>query len=113
MKNNQFLQQDFWDKLAHANSAMDELLKAVPAHEEQLKKDRERATEMRGDKGHMLASKIKSAIKAKGLKQKQFAAKMGVQQSVVTRWLKGDHNFTIETLFKIEQVLGIEIILVG
>jgi transcriptional regulator with XRE-family HTH domain len=30
--------------------------------------------------------------------------------SIVTKWLSGTHNFTIETLFEIEAVLGITII---
>ncbi len=30
--------------------------------------------------------------------------------SIITKWLSGTHNFTIETLFEIEEVLGITLV---
>jgi hypothetical protein len=35
---------------------------------------------------------------------------MEVQPSIITRWLSGKHNFTIETLFQIEDCLGIKLL---
>lgn len=46
------------------------------------------------------------------MKRKDFAQRMGVQPSVVTRWLSGNCNFEIVTIFKIEVVLGIQLIIV-
>ena len=43
-----------------------------------------------------------------GLSQKDLAAKIGVSQGLVSRWEKGETNFTIETLVRIAEVLSIE-----
>ncbi len=57
-----------------------------------------------------LAAWIADGIGAKGWNKKQFAEKMKVALSVVSRWLSGTHNFESDTLFDIESILGIEII---
>ena len=57
------------------------------------------------EKNMLLAMRIDKAIKAKGLNKTKFANKMGVQASVITRWLSGAHNFTTDTLFDIEEAL--------
>ena len=44
-----------------------------------------------------------------GISQKDLAAKIGVSQGLVSRWEKGETNFTIETLVRIADVLSIEI----
>lgn len=61
-------------------------------------------------KGQLLAKKIEMAVKQKGHNRQQFASLMSVQPSVVTKWLSGNHNFTVETLFEIEYKLGIQLI---
>jgi len=43
-----------------------------------------------------------------GLSQKDLAAKVGVSQGLVSRWEKGETNFTIETLVRIAEVLSIK-----
>ena len=58
----------------------------------------------------LLAQKIDMGMKAKGLNKSQFANKIGQKPSVITRWLSGTHNFTIDTLTDIEDVLGITLI---
>ena len=45
-------------------------------------------------------------MKSCGLTKKEFAKAMDVQPSIVTRWLSGKHNFTVETIFDIEQKLN-------
>jgi ribosome-binding protein aMBF1 (putative translation factor) len=62
------------------------------------------------EKNMLLATRIENAIKEKGYNKVQFAAAMKVQPSVITKWLSGTHNFTLDTLFDIEQELGISII---
>jgi transcriptional regulator with XRE-family HTH domain len=57
----------------------------------------------------IIADKIAHAIVDAGLQKQQFADLMGVQPSVVTKWLKGDTNFETKTLFKIEQILGVRL----
>ncbi|GAA4511811.1 helix-turn-helix transcriptional regulator [Sphingobacterium thermophilum] len=43
-------------------------------------------------------------------KQKDLAEKMGVSPQQVNKWVKGNENFTLETLGKLSEVLGIELI---
>lgn len=45
--------------------------------------------------------------------QKEFAQMMGVSPQLASKWLKGNVNFTLETISKIETVLGISLIQVG
>lgn len=52
-----------------------------------------------------LASTIEAKMKERGLSRVEFAETMKVTPSTITKWLKGNHNFTIKTLFEIEKVL--------
>lgn len=54
----------------------------------------------------LLSQKINNALKRNGLSKSDFADKMGVKPSNVSRWLKGDHNYTSDTLFKMEAILN-------
>jgi len=63
----------------------------------------------REHKSVLLAQKIAIAMKANGLTRQSFANLMGVQASIITRWLSGKHNFTVETLFDIEEQLNLKI----
>lgn len=56
-----------------------------------------------------IASFLYNTLKAKGISQKQFAERMGKKPSEISKWLSGTHNFTLETLSDIEQVLGIRV----
>lgn len=51
---------------------------------------------------------IREARKAKGMTQKELAEKLGVSEAAVYRYEQGQ-NFTIETLYKISQVVGITV----
>lgn len=59
----------------------------------------------------ILAAKIADAMKSKGWKNKDLLAalKKGTP-SVITKWLSGTHNFTIDTLVEIGQALEIDLI---
>lgn len=57
-----------------------------------------------------LAALIDIARTHKGWARKEFAEEMGCGASMVTRWLSGSHNFTIDTLSEIEVVLGISLL---
>ena len=54
----------------------------------------------------LLAAKIEDGFKAKGWKKLDFAKKLNKKPSVITKWLSGTHNFTIDTLWDIERLLG-------
>lgn len=56
-----------------------------------------------------LAATIAQGIKNKGWNKSEFAKMMGQEPSVVSRWLSGVHNFTIDTLDDIENMLGIDV----
>ncbi|WP_426670113.1 helix-turn-helix domain-containing protein [Mucilaginibacter sp. McL0603] len=42
----------------------------------------------------------------KGWTQKTLAQKLGKSESEISKWLSGLHNFTFQTIVKLEQVLG-------
>ena len=50
------------------------------------------------DLSFAIADQIDALIKKKGLTQKEFADSIGKRPSEVTKWLSGQHNFTIRTL---------------
>ncbi len=58
----------------------------------------------------MLAAKIEEAMKKRGFNQKQFALLMGKSEAVISEWLSGDRNFTVDTLTDIEEILDIQLI---
>ena len=58
----------------------------------------------------MLAVKIEEAMKRRGLNQIQFARLMGKSPTVISEWLSGDRNFTVDTLTDIEEVLGVRLL---
>ena len=59
----------------------------------------------------LLATRIDDGIIAKAWKKSDFAKAMKKQPSVISKWLSGTHNFTVDTLFDIEAVLNIKLIL--
>ncbi|MDE6716200.1 MAG: helix-turn-helix domain-containing protein [Muribaculaceae bacterium] len=58
----------------------------------------------------MIVDKIHSILEEKGLKQKDLANLLGKKDSEISKWMRGTHNFTIETITSIENVLGQRII---
>lgn len=62
------------------------------------------------DRKMLLAARIADAMKEKGLRKTDLSKALGVQPSVVTKWLSGTHNFTSETLWKIGDVLEMDLI---
>ncbi len=45
-----------------------------------------------------------------GITQKAVAERMGCSQQYISRVLKGSENLSIETIFKIESALGLQIL---
>ena len=59
----------------------------------------------------LLAAKIADAMKAKGWKNKDLLKAMGKNNpSEITKWLSGTHNFTVETLVELENVLNVKLL---
>lgn len=61
----------------------------------------------RTENNMLLALRIEKAMIAKGWNRSKFSTEMNVDASVITKWLSGTHNFTSNTLFDIEDALGI------
>ncbi len=78
----------------------------------QLKQSHSATAFEKTKKQMMLAAKIQDAIKEKGLNNSRFAILMDQHPSVISKWLSGTHNFTTDTLFDIEEVLGICLVVV-
>ena len=54
--------------------------------------------------------RIHQLMKAKGMTQKNLAEKLDKTPSEINKWLKGDHNFTLMSLCKLEAALGASIL---
>jgi transcriptional regulator with XRE-family HTH domain len=54
-----------------------------------------------------LACRIDDIIKEKGFNYSSFASKLDKQPSVISKWLSGTHNFTVDTLDEIAFHLGV------
>jgi len=57
-----------------------------------------------------LAARIDDVLQTRGLTNQEFAFMMGKKPSEISRWLSGTHNFTTETLWEIERVLNIQLL---
>jgi transcriptional regulator with XRE-family HTH domain len=53
-----------------------------------------------------LVVRINSLLKDKGYTQKDLAEKLDKKPSEISKWLKGEHNFTLRSLAKLEAELG-------
>lgn len=58
-----------------------------------------------------IAQTILDALKKAGINKTEFAKKLGKDTSVISRWLNGQHNFTIKTIVDIENALNQKIVL--
>jgi transcriptional regulator with XRE-family HTH domain len=82
------------------SNVIDELLGTITP-EEQAKTDAKM----------LLAAKISDAMKAKGWKNKDLLKAMGKNNpSEITKWLSGTHNFTVEKLVELENVLNVKLL---
>lgn len=77
----------------------------------ELRKSADPLLTRKAKKSMQLAAQIEDAMIKRGFNKSSFAQLMGVQPSVVTKWLSGLHNFTVDTLFEIEHKLHINLVL--
>ena len=81
-------------------SALDELLSEITAEEQS-----------RIDSKMLLAAKFADAMKKKGCNKTMLMEAMGKRNpSEITRWLSGTHNFTADTLEKLQHKLGVKLL---
>ena len=62
------------------------------------------------DLSFQIVDRIHEILQAKGLKQKDLALRLGKKEAEISKWMRGTHNFTIDTLVSIEQALGAPIL---
>lgn len=62
------------------------------------------------DMFYAIAVRINDILKRKGWNQADLAKAMGKKEAEVSKWLSGNHNFTISTLARIETALEEDII---
>lgn len=59
-----------------------------------------------------IVDQIFDYLRKKNMNQKDLAVKLGKKESEISKWLYGNHNFSIKTIAKIETALGENILLV-
>ena len=64
-------------------------------------------------KSHEIVDRIYEILNKKGLAQKTLAGGMDKHESEISKLLKGDHNFTLKTITKIEAILGENIVTIS
>ncbi len=60
-----------------------------------------------------IAERISEVLKEKDLTQKDFAHKLNKRESEISKWLTGRHNFTLQTIARIETALGCKLIAIA
>lgn len=82
--------------------SLDEILGPIP---DSLEKET--------DLSFQISDRIYELMQERGLSKKQFADALGKRPCEVTKWLSGQHNFTIATLGVLSSFFGQPIITVG
>lgn len=62
------------------------------------------------DLSFAISNKIVALMQERGLSKKQLAEQLGKRPSEITRWLSGQHNFTVSTLAMLSAFFGKSII---
>ena len=97
---------------------MDKVLEKLKRHQSETpSKWREEAEFRRANKSWIrrsqkIAIKILSKMRESGISQTELAHKMGCSQQYVSKILKGQENLSLETISKIEDSLGLSLIIV-
>ncbi len=67
-------------------------------------------TRQRVEMSFLIVDRIHSVLEQRGLKQKDLALMLNKKESEISKWMRGTHNFTIETISEIENALGAPIL---
>ena len=57
-----------------------------------------------------IVDRIHNILDEKGLKQKDLAERLGKSEAEISKWMRGTHNFTIDTIASIEAALDAPIL---
>lgn len=58
----------------------------------------------------LIVDRIHEILEAKGMRQKDLADLLGKKEAEISKWMRGTHNFTIDTLSAIEEALNMPIL---
>lgn len=61
-------------------------------------------------KSSAIAFRILDVLDEKGWKKNRLAQELGVTSQQVSKYVKGEENFKLETISKLEKVLGLELV---
>ena len=64
-------------------------------------------------KAQIIAVKVLSALKKQKITQRQLAQKMGISPQQINKIVKGNENLTLQSIAKLEEALGIQLISFG
>lgn len=73
---------------------------------EQRRKSVNPETRKTVDFSFLIADRIHEILERKGMRQKDIALRLGKKEPEISKWMRGMHNFTIDTLISIENALG-------
>ena len=62
------------------------------------------------DFSFQIVDRIHQILEEKGLRQKDLAELLGKSEAQISKWMRGTHNFTIDTLVSIESALNAPIL---
>ena len=62
------------------------------------------------DLSFQIVDRIHEILTEKQLRQKDLALLLGKNEAEISKWMRGTHNFTIDTLVSIEDALGAPIL---
>lgn len=62
------------------------------------------------DLSFQIVDRIHEILVAQGLRQKDLAIRLGKSEAEISQWMRGTHNFTIDTLLNIENALDAPIV---
>lgn len=88
--------------MKRTDKSLEEMLGKIP---EPIKNETELSFE--------ISDRICELMNERGLSKKQFADALGRRPSEITKWLSGQHNFTIATLGMLSSFFGQPIVTVG
>lgn len=60
-----------------------------------------------------IAEKLSEVLKEKGLSQKDLAKMLNKRDSEISKWLTGRHNFTTQTIARIQAALGCNLVMIA
>lgn len=60
-----------------------------------------------------ILDRVQAILDRKGMKRRDLAEALGKSESEVSKWLAGEHNFTLKSIAKLEAVLGEDILVVA